>query len=143
MAKISLQQIFNAGWQAFIVEGRRPSMSPGVSRYLSSEGDKCVVGLCLPDGPVQRHLYNFTSLVCVYPELFDAQIVALAKPDTALNGHTLDDFQARLHDDICHWNKKTNKAEWTCSLAERERMYRDVAEDFNLTIPEITDGFHS
>lgn len=131
-SKISLQQIFNAGWQAFIIENKRPSMVPGVSRYLTPDGDKCIVGLCLPDGPMQNHLYSFNSLVLLYPELFDSEINALAR----VPGSKLSDFQARLHDDICHWNKRTNEAEWLYSLDERKKMYHDVAEKFNLTVPE-------
>lgn len=130
---ITLQQIFNAAWQAFIVEGQAPGVvNIGYDddyyecRYRTPDGRACAVGLCLPAGhpAAGKEDVNFGSIVDYWPELFDEQIQGM--------GHDgLDSFQHGLHDSMVD----TDTGEWDCSVEEREKKYRRIAKQFGLEVP--------
>lgn len=73
--RITFQDIFDAAWQAFIVEDRPPGVTKDAAgytacRYLTDDGRKCAVGLVIPDGhPAQKHSGPFENIVTMYPEL--------------------------------------------------------------------------
>lgn len=116
---ITTQQIFDAAWQKFIIEDAPPASNPnGGCSYLTSDGRKCAVGLCLPDGhKAQESGLFMNELVDNYPELFDPHIET--------------DIQNLLHDYLVN----TNNGEWLYPLKKRMEIYLRVAEQFNLAIP--------
>lgn len=125
MSKITLQQIFNATWQAFVIEDNPPGINNfGDCAYLTGAGYKCPIGLCLPDGhKAQKSRDKFGVLVQQFPELFDESVIN--KGVILLNR-----FQRQLHDGILVDNKFWPPKEKLTAL------YKQVAEDFNLTIPK-------
>jgi hypothetical protein len=126
MSKITLQDIFNAAWQAFIVEDRKPAFENLSCRYLTDDGRRCAVGLCIPDGhPAQLLAMSFDQLALDYPELFDV-------PDDC----DLDTFQNALHDELIVYES----GEWFLSKAEREQAYRLIAAQYNLTVPQTPES---
>lgn len=130
--KISLQDIFDAAWQAFIVEDRPPAIGyNGACKYLTEDGKKCAVGLVLPDGhPAQGSGCLFNGLVKGYPDLWDDDVLALCDQNS---NRQLAKFQWWLHDNMC------NRGGWTQSKPEREAIYRQVAFDYGLTVPGETN----
>ena len=120
---ITLQQIFNAAWQAFIVERRPPAINrDGYCKYLTEEGRKCAVGLCLPDGhPSQQMIGLLSDAVHLYPELFSDSVVVCQYS-------WLDEFQAQLQDHLQILGK------WPAPEIMESR-YRQVAADYKLSIP--------
>jgi hypothetical protein len=127
---ISLQDIFNAAWQAFIVEDKPPAISLGGGcLYDDGKGNKCAVGLCLPEGhDALRVEVPFSDLVEIYPALFDAQIRDMPQWE-------LDDFQRVLHDGLIN-RKGSASGCWANDKLVRTPVYRVVAKAYNLTIPE-------
>ena len=126
MEPITLQDIFNAAWQAFIVEDRPPAVNElGECMYLTDDGRKCAVGLCIPDGhPAQRAVdTSFDALVKDFPSLFS---ITEAQRDE----YDLKQFQKALHDGLV-----TDDA-WRIPRHDREVIYRDVAIRYGLTVPE-------
>lgn len=121
--KITLQDIFNAAWQAFIVEDRPAASENNSCSYLTSDGRKCAVGLVIPDGhPAQTEPKTWDTFVCDYPELFDEEILQMSKGALAC-------FQRQLHD------RMVDDDEWSFSVEGRRTAYRLAARDYNLTIP--------
>lgn len=123
---ISLQDIFDAAWQKFIVEDAPPAVSAqGCCSYLTEDGRKCAVGLCIPDGHKAQTIKDigFSGLVHPFPELWADDVMGLTFT-------ALDIFQNSLHD--AHTNYT---GDWTSSKENREQAYRKVAQDYGLTIP--------
>ena len=124
MKKITLQDIFNAAWQAFVIENKPPAVEHDDDgwhcRYLTPGGCKCAVGLCIPDGhPAQQSKAPLGMLTIDYPELFDC-------PGTT---RRLNRFQSRLHDYLV-----TNDGTWRPDV-NIKREYQGVAKEYGLTIP--------
>lgn len=119
--KITLQDIFNAAWQAFIVEDRPPATNEqGYCRYLTADGKKCAVGLCIPDGhPAQHCEYTWDEMSERHPELWDIDKTYV----------DFDFFQRQMHDFL------QNHGEWKRDKEDREAHYRSMAARYNLTIP--------
>lgn len=123
---ITVQMIFDAAWQKFIIEEAPPALAKNDDgfgykcRYLTSDGKKCAVGLCIPNGhPLQQSDRCLSLLRQTNPDLFK------------LTATEADSIQDALHDDlVC-----TTKGEWNYSLQSRKEKYIQVAERFNLTIP--------
>lgn len=143
MKKITLQDIFNAAWQAFIIENKPPSQELNedgfyTCKYLTSNKRKCVIGLCLPDGHnYQNFKKSFYDLV-VYDksvkeedQIFDKSIHTLLNTSHINNlfSNSLNVFQASLHDMLCA------NCEWLYSNSQRKQKYKQVAKEYNLTIP--------
>lgn len=138
--KISLQMIFNAGWQTFIIEDRAPCITSEGCRYSAPNGSACIVGLVLPpEHPSRILIGGFSKLVRIFPELFDDKIIDM---DDKQPGKLLK-FQRELHDGIAEIRYEKDMygeynevgPRWTKTRKEREAIYRDVAKDFSLTIP--------
>ena len=109
--KITLQQIFDAAWQAFIVEEKPPSMlstSPDSGcAYRGQGGARCAVGLCLPDRTAQVSENKvFSQIVRRYPMLFSVDL-------QHRTDYELDEFQARLHD------RMQEGGQWLVDVAKR------------------------
>lgn len=130
---ISLQDIFDAAWQAFIIDDKLPATTgAGGCSYLTSDGRKCAVGLCLPEGHETQNFWGCLSeLVERHPELFDDQMKAMKYTD-------LNEFQAALHDTLTSHEYKQGEMirGWCMSSSHRATIYRVVAKAYNLTIPE-------
>lgn len=126
MKSISLQDILDAAWQAFIVERQPPGYDKEASMcmYLTDDGRKCAVGLVLPDGhPAQQQLDSLGELVGTYPELFDRQLWHMGT-------YRLDSFQRLLHDDMIDHDTGTWKDQ------DLRKRYVYAAEEYGLTLPE-------
>lgn len=129
---ITLQSIFNAAWQKFIVEDGEPAAETVIDKkgsvwhsckYLTKDGRKCAVGLELPDGhESQKEGCDFSRLVELYPELFDDDVKNATK-------EMLVDFQFSLHDNLQY------KGKWTLNKEDRKQQYIEVAEFYNLKVP--------
>ena len=128
---ISLQQIFDAAWEEFIVKDNPPAVEYDeetesyACRYCTKDGRKCAVGLCLPDGlDTKIDLSNddlcLVGLVDKYPELF------------AFADYQVFDFQGELHDDLV--NKNTGQ--WAHSKEARKEEYVRIAKKYGLEVSE-------
>lgn len=142
MNRVTLQDIFNAAWQAFIIEDRPPAQefvgkddeyaSNYSCRYLTTDGRKCAVGLCIPDGhPFQNSRSTFDDLVEEDREKYE-DLSESCVFDTSLYqkpAYLLREFQADLHDHLCL------NGRWKYPVERRKEIYRGVANRFKLTIP--------
>lgn len=128
---ITFQDIFNAAWEEFIVKDGPPATEKteyGYScRYLTKDGRKCAVGLCLPpDLNTKQNNHpdrdvSFDEIINRYPDLF--------QPTTRQDAW---DFQYELHDGYV--DSTTGK--WKFGKEYRKQQYIEVANKFGLTIPE-------
>lgn len=123
---ITPQRVFDAAWQAFIVEDKPPAIGAnGRCAYLTEGGSKCAIGLCIPDGhPAQMasiYADGVSALRRNYPGLF---------PDDEETLGRLVALQYALHDGLT-----ANGRRWRLGKTERERGYRAAADNFGLTIP--------
>ena len=127
---ITAQMIFDAAWQKFIIEEAPPAVREQASSkhhhkylcsYLTEDGRKCAVGLCIPDGhPLQQSNVTLPYLCAgEYHKMFN------------LTGEQQNTLQDALHDDLI--NKNTG--EWNLPLKKRKDAYVEVAQRFNLTLP--------
>lgn len=100
---ITPQAVFDAAWQHFIVDRAPPAVKDMLGRakcmYLTPDGNKCAVGLLIPDGhPAQHALDSVIHLAKRYPDLF---------PDRSYNTLlVLSDLQDYLHDSLVGGNDK-------------------------------------
>lgn len=131
MEKISIQSIFNAAWQAFIVEGKPPSADDmGSCKYRGPNGGMCAVGLCLPDGVARRADKSAMTLAAVvrrWPDLFVDELVDLASDDES----ALTRIQLNLHDTL------QSEGQWEYSPSQLRARYERFAKKHNLTIPTV------
>jgi len=124
MSEITLQDIFDASWEHFILRDEPPAMLEGECVYVTDDGRKCAVGLVIPDGhPAQQTDLSFRVLTENYPELWAADVMEV-------DGNSLIEFQDSLHDSIAE------NGVWTLSKSQRKAEYAEVAHKFGLTIPE-------
>ena len=126
MTQITLQMIFDAAWQAFVVERRPPAYDTvaSICRYLTEDGRKCAVGLVLPEGhPVQKQEHSLGQIVKRYPELFHPQL-------QSLTNYQLNRFQQLLHDDLIDYDT----GEW--DFPDLHGHYARAAKEYGLTIPD-------
>lgn len=129
--RLTFQSIFDKAWQKFIVEKCKPAVVDTTCLYYNPDNDcRCAIGWSLPDIPrILDSRCNFSELVEDCPFIFDAEIIKQAKTDFAY----LDRFQESLHD-----NYALQNGEWTYSDVRLEERYRQVAADYNLTVPGAT-----
>lgn len=131
---LSLQNLFDNAWKAFIIGDAKPAFDKvlnyygdedTVCRYLDGDGNKCAIGVSLPDGhPSQNYTKGFGILTEDYPELFDDYVKSLSMIQRNI-------FQQDLHDFLFDID--------TLEFPPKEEMkkaYIKVAEKFGLTIPE-------
>lgn len=131
---LSLQDLFDNAWKAFIIGDAKPAFDKVLNRYgdeettcryLDGDGNKCAIGVSLPDGhSSQDYNKGFGALVNDYPELFDDSVKSLSVVRLSI-------FQQDLHDMLFNPN--------TLEFPPKEEMkkaYIKVAEKFGLTIPE-------
>ena len=117
--------IFNAAWQKFIVEGAPPATESDdrgcyQCKYLTKDGRKCAVGLCIPDGhELQKSGKTLRFLV----EENCTDIFNIVGKEISI--------QRELHDVLSN----PYGPDWNYSLEERKQFYTDFAKEFNLTIP--------
>lgn len=127
--ELSLQNIFNAAWQRFVVELAKPAIYNGSCQYITNTSEMCAVGCALPDELlkeiVKEHLNGapFSGIVSMYPEYFANDIFDY-------RGDSLNEFQACLHDNIESLLGQSEHKE------EVKDLYMKVAQRFNLTVPE-------
>lgn len=129
--KITLQKIFDAAWQAFIVEHRPPSVvynsaqNRYVPVYVSGENSRCAIGLVLTDDcAIKFRNYNFHFLVERCPELF-AEDVRTLSPSGFM------EIQGGLHDHL--YSPRIGK--WVVPWDDRKLKYIELAIKFKLLVP--------
>lgn len=135
--KISFQSIYNKAWAAFIVGDGQPGfdMVQHCCTYKDANGNKCAVGLDLPEGhPAQKLRQTLTGLAEKYPDLFDDQIVSMATNSS--EEEKLVQFQFSLHDNLIDYQT----GQWKFTKEERRQKYIEIAASFDLTIPEESNG---
>lgn len=127
---VTLQDIFNAAWQAFIVEDRPPAVdAEGMCQYRTEDGRKCAVGLCIPDG--HRLLagnYGSFARIVEMDTISPDRIFSDEIHDTP--HQVLDCFQDELHDGLQY------KGEWRTSVEARKEAYITAAKHYGLKVPE-------
>jgi hypothetical protein len=128
---ITLQRVFDKAWDAFVVNDGQPARTPaGGCAYLNENGNKCAIGLCIPDGhPAQKAETYVGGLFRDWPELFGD-----------LKG--LSEAQEELHDGICTSTEDARgvyiNPKWKTAAdtqQKRQVIYRAFAARYSLTIP--------
>jgi hypothetical protein len=132
--KATLQDIFNAAWNHFIVGDGKPALEGGHCMYLTPNGRKCAIGLVIPDGhPAQAYLRTVAYVAREWPELLGADFLAL-------KDHDQNNFQSRLHDALCLENRDIGGFRqpdgWLFTKEERREKYIMVAKDYGLSVPD-------
>lgn len=128
MNKITLQQIFDAAFQAFIIEDRPPCVnSKGFCAYHGADNNHCAIGLVLPP-EIEDPNGSFGNVVAEYSDYFSEEI-------TNLTTHELDLFQMCLHDSLTKHDGTKNINEWAMTAIQRLEIYRLIAKAYDLTIP--------
>lgn len=128
---ITPQDIFNAAWNHFVLNDNPPAVDEdGDCCYLTADGRKCAVGLCIPDGhPAQRSGNHYGQLILSFPDLLDDGDVF---SDNGSPYETARRFQRNLHDGL------TANGQWAPNADTQEKrraIYTDIAAQLNLTIP--------
>lgn len=125
----SAQDIYNASWKKFIVEDGEPSVEDGNCVYLTEDGRKCSIGLCIPDGHYfQRERCFITGLRDRFPEDF----AKLFAPDVcSMDRISLENFQRELHDELA--NKRSGG--WLMPKQWRKERYITIAKLYKLEVP--------
>ena len=122
MGKITLQSIFDKAWEAFVIGDNDPGYDKNLGQcvYVDGKGNKCAVGLSLPENSeLQGNREGFSELYDLFPELFDI--------DETFD-LDLDDFQYALHDN--HVDSDTGY--WKNTKEDRKAAYLTAAEDYGL-----------
>lgn len=123
---IKTQDIFNAAWNHFIINEAPPAVdvegsdgfNGGTCKYLTPDGRKCAIGLCLPDNhPSQKAKGNVSRLTKDYPDIEFEDI------------HEANMLQKFLHDWL------VTRDQWSRSLEKRKAEYLRIAALYNLTVP--------
>lgn len=130
MNKITLQQIFDAAFQAFIIEDRPPCVgSSGACLYHGPDNTHCAVGLVLPP-EITNPEGTFTSLIDQYSEFFEKDLFKMTEEE-------LDNFQQALHDDLCLRDEIGKvQPKWALNTRQRLTVYKIIAKAYNLTVPK-------
>lgn len=81
--KITLQQVFNAAWQAFVKEKKSPGVnqSTGELFYADDDNNRCAIGLVLTDEQLDKidalsdtDVPSVQDLVTLFPDWFDFNV---------------------------------------------------------------------
>lgn len=115
MLNITNQEIFNKAWQAFIVEKRELSHDAGDCLYRGYDGQRCAIGLCIPDDYYHPEMEGLN--VDELEESFD---IRFENPEFAMTA------QLQLHD---RYIEDTN-------IDNMREDYIDLAKEYGLDIPE-------
>lgn len=163
---ITLQIIFDAAWQAFIVERRPPAQvlqaasargEPEYAcRYRTIDGRSCAVGLPIPKGhPYENEIADFCDLLELEeynlrhndcgiehtPAIFAKELIAMIDPS---RGDAADLESDREFLNAFQSRLHDNLAEegkWVITPEAMEREYRAVAADYGLTVPGDKSAF--
>lgn len=151
---ITLQDIFNAAWKHFVEQDNPPAVNRlgdnnYTCTYLTGDGRKCAVGLCIPDGHVaQQCICGFSDLIDINKDLFPTEHAKLHAGDTTgawpSEHGKYSNFQGMLHDSMV--DLYTGKWKSKYSTPDKRRAnYIEAASRFHLTIPSNTkdDNAHS
>lgn len=135
MNKITLQQIFDAAFQAFIIEDRPPCVGPhGGCLYDDNKGNACAIGLVIPPEIIKDVDGTFGSVIAKYSDYFSEKI-------TDLTFQELDLFQCCLHDSLTKHDGIKNINKWAMPVIQRLEIYKLVAKAYNLTVPPYTTAY--
>jgi len=137
--KITPQMVFDAAWQAFIVENKPPAVvmdnETTSCTYNDGRGNKCSFGLVMPAKLALSIGSNIaiTTVMTDHPELFNMPTwMVLAQRMGTQDVLVADTLQGALHDGLVDFNKLT----WNLSLEDRKNVYRTIAEKYGFTIPK-------
>lgn len=127
---ISLQALLDASYYRFVIQEFPPAVEDGQGKCVTSIGDKCSLGLCIPPWHEALHFpYGLGAMIRLYPELFDDQMRAMSYAE-------LQKFHGLLHDDLVVEVDGLKQPEWAVNVEELERHYGDVAKLYGLEIME-------
>lgn len=155
--KITMQKVFDAAWDAFVIKGRSPAVTKedGICTYRDSNGNRCAVGLVMTDEQIDiivQETYSsyagciasVRTIIEMYPEWFDVpdelinlgRLMALDSRFMAYASY-FRHLQNELHDGLVKLSKDANG--YSAAFPEDlESKYREVAIAYNLTIPGET-----
>lgn len=127
MKPISLQDIFNAAWQRFVVEQAQPGHNGRYCAYRGKNDSRCAIGAAIPDELYDPEMEGcqFGGIVGKFPDLFDGQI-------RGMDSMELDNFQTELHDYLFYTGDGHRQYP---SPDQVEQAYRRVAATYNLEVP--------
>lgn len=154
--KITMQKVFDAAWNAFVVQRKPPSVSSetGSCAYRSYDGSRCAVGLAMTDEQmdlVLRETYydcpgrvaNIGYIIEKHPNWFDVPNANSARycglfmsSDSALAKYvdTFNQLQRDLHDNLITVSRGAN-GYFGIFPEDLEKRYRQIAFNYNLAIP--------
>lgn len=135
---VTVQEVFDAVWQAFVVEGRPFAVSPDKNEhgvypclYRGPNGTKCAIGLIIPDEEYDPEFENERANTVLRKLGYDFEplLVGYLRIDA-------DSVQLELHDEPARMPEFDQ---------DRERLryyYRGVAAKWGLTVPSTiySDG---
>jgi len=120
-----IQKIFNLAWQAFIIEGKPPSVGVGGScLYRGPNGQKCVVGLLISDNE-----YNSAFEGDSAAETLDRLGYQFSESEAEI----IDCMQYDLHDGLV----SRRDEEWLLSPEDMRERYIDFATEHDLEVPKV------
>lgn len=141
--KLTLQAIFNAAWNWFVVKGKQPSCDNGGScvYFDPITKNRCVIGaaLTLPQleaiekliGSEEDKNPKASVLVAKFPKWFATG--GMSRDEFA---EALDDMQYKLHDGVTRVDYDDGPTRhWRQGLDLRAK-YADFAMSYGLTVPE-------
>lgn len=140
MSKITLQAVFDAAWEAFIVNNKLPAIEDGYCSYCTTDGRKCAIGLVLTDKQVaeisrygKEHGNEksppIDDIVKAHSDWFDLS----CGNDLATAARKFRAAQINLHDYALAPGTNKFKAK-----DELKKVYLEFAENNGLTVPTTT-----
>ncbi len=135
---ITLQDIFDAAWNAFIIEKKPPcvcnvGLNECVCVYANSNGDRCAIGLVLPDHVIEsdycKSHKGFGDIVEAFSDLFHSEITSKSKSE-------LNFIQKCLHDEMVERGYVGESNRGWCLPSHAMRTYYTLfAQRYYLQIP--------
>ena len=128
---IDYNLVFKAAWHHFILMNNNPSSTAKGCAYRGRDGNKCAVGLLLPDSVAAAcEGQSASGVVQKYPSLFCDEIVKDATPTRA--AHAFDSPQNRPHDQ--HVTSDMYRSDdilvWSRCRGNRRHAYLETAALF-------------
>lgn len=120
------QKFVDDGYRYFVTEGHPPSMENDTCRYRTEEGNRCVIGLQIPDEKYDPSMEGYGPVADVIRD-------AIGGADTAEDGSFLEELQG------CHDQSALSITEKTFhQLFERE--LHSLCTKFDLVFPGAAGG---
>lgn len=144
--KITLQAIFDAAWEAFIVNDNPPAVEYDYCAYCTTDGRRCAIGLAMTDEQLaivkefieqqvnSNQQPGIDTIIKLYHEWFDLSCAATRGAAASKFRYA----QISLHDGLLDLN--TSKF---LSKDIRIKSYLNFANIFGLTVPANAESITS